>query len=216
MSPELRARVLTQVRQTPSPTRSAHQTRVAGIIGIGTFATAALFVAMGGFSRGSRPAELVMFTAGFALVVSVVLTRITASTPRSMLPRSRALVLTACALAAPVLALAALAAGLLWPGVAGEEVAAGIDLACGGMALVQGTLPLLVLLLPRRGGDPVHPVLTGAALGMTAGAFAATMAYLRCPHTAASHGIVAHVAPAIVLTVAGALLGRLLLGIRGR
>jgi hypothetical protein len=81
---------------------------------------------------------------------------------------------------------------------------------------VQGALPLVALLAPRRGTDPVHPAVTGAALGMTAGAWTAMMAYLRCPHPSAFHCIAAHVAPTLLLTVAGALLGHALLRVRAR
>lgn len=217
MSPELRARVLTEVREEPSPTRTAHQKRVALLVGLGVLATSGLFFAMGGFAQGQRPAELVTFSAGVALVMAILLTWTATAAPRSMLPRPRRVVVTVCALAAPVLAASALAAARLWPAeAAAGDVAAGVHLSCGAMALVQGTLPLLVLVLPRRRGDPVHPVLTGAVLGMTAGAFAATLAYLRCPHASASHGILAHVTPAIALTVVGAVLGNVLLRTRGR
>jgi hypothetical protein len=78
---------------------------------------------------------------------------------------------------------------------------------------LQGALPLLALIVPRRGTDPVHPVFTGAALGMTAGAWTAMMAYLRCPHAVSLHCIVAHVVPMLVFAFVGALLGRALLKI---
>jgi hypothetical protein len=40
------------------------------------------------------------------------------------------------------------------------------------------------------------------------------MAYLRCPHAAASHCVLAHVAPTLLLTALGALLGATLLRVR--
>ncbi len=90
------------------------------------------------------------------------------------------------------------------------------DMACAAMTLVQGALPLAALVIPRRGTNPVHPVVSGAALGMTAGAWTAMMAYLRCAHSGALHCILAHVVPTLVLTAIGALLGWLLLRVRGR
>lgn len=131
-----------------------------------------------------------------------------------MLGRPRHVLLLGCVLAATALAVVALAAGALWPAHAAEDVPSSAHSACGLLTIVQGALPLATLLVPKRGSDPVHPAITGAALGMTAGAWTAMLAYLRCPHAAASHCIVAHVMPALVLTIAGALLGRMLLEIR--
>jgi hypothetical protein len=131
-----------------------------------------------------------------------------------MLGRPRPTLLLACVLAAPVLACAALAAAMIWPENAAEEVPGHAHVACAAMTLAQGALPLIALLLPRQGSDPVHPAITGAALGMTAGAWTAMMAYLRCPHVPASHCIIAHVVPTLLLTIVGAVLGRVLLRVR--
>ena len=215
MAADLRARILAEVARTPAPTRDAHHRRVLLIAGIGAVATTSLFFAMGGFAKGTRPMELVAFTAGFGLLAALVLTRLSSGVSGSMLGRPRHVLLLICVIAAPVLALVALAAATFWPEHAIEDVVSTKShLACGAMTLVQGALPLLVLLLPRRGSDPVHPAITGAALGMTAGAWTAMMAYMRCPHSAAFHCIAAHVLPTLVLTIAGALLGRALLKIR--
>ena len=51
-------------------------------------------------------------------------------------------------------------------------------------------------------------------LGMTAGAWTVVMAYLRCPHAAPMHCIVAHVVPTLILTALGAVLGWLLLRVK--
>lgn len=214
MNADLRARILAEAKRTPSPTRDEHHKRVLAVVAAGTVAATALFFAMGGFARGARPIELVVFAAGYALVSAAVLTRLSGTRPGSMLPRASSVLTVACIAAAPVLAIGALAAAAIWPEPASEHVSTRSDLACAAMTIVQGALPLVVLVVPRRGSDPVHPVITGAALGMTAGAWSATMAYLRCPHAAASHCVLAHVAPALVLTAVGALLGRVLLGIR--
>jgi hypothetical protein len=40
------------------------------------------------------------------------------------------------------------------------------------------------------------------------------MAYLRCPHAAAMHCLVAHVVPTLILTALGAVLGFFLLRVR--
>jgi hypothetical protein len=121
---------------------------------------------------------------------------------------------TASIAAAPVLAVSVLAATTMWPDPVDDDVALKGHIACALMTVVQGVLPLVVLIAPRRGSDPVHPMITGAALGMTAGAWTAALAYLRCPHVAASHCILAHVVPTLALTAIGALLGRMFLRTR--
>jgi hypothetical protein len=211
---DLRARVLAEVARTPSPTRAVHRRRVLVIAAVGALATASLFVAMGGMAPGTRPAEMIAFTAGFGLLAAAILTRLSSAARGPMLGRPRSVLLTAVVLTAPVLALAAVAATMAWPTPAAEEVTSHADLACALMSLAQGALPLVALLLPRRGTDPVHPAVTGAALGMTAGAWTVVMAYLRCPHAAAMHCILAHVVPTLVLTALGAVLGWVLLRVK--
>jgi hypothetical protein len=211
---DLRARVLAEVARTPSPTREVYKRRIMLMAALGSVATVILFVGMGGMSPGTRPVEMIAFTVGFALVAAAVLTRLSSGQSGSMLGRPRAVLLTAVVATAPLLALAALCATMAWPAPAAEHVDGAATLACGAISVLQGALPLVVLLLPRRGSDPVHPVITGAALGMTAGAWTVVMAYLRCPHAAPMHCIIAHVVPTLILTGLGALLGWLLLRVR--
>lgn len=211
---DLRARILAEAKSMPAPTRAEHQKRIAIVVGLGTLATTGLFFAMGGVVRGARPLELMAFSAGFASVAAVILTRLSGQRSKSMLPPPRSVLVTACVAAAPALAVAVLAATMMWPEHADEDLPTKTHLACGLMTVIQGALPLVVLIVPRRGSDPVHPTITGAALGMTAGAWTAAMAYLRCPHASTSHCVLAHVVPTLVLTALGALLGRMFLRLR--
>jgi hypothetical protein len=211
---DLRARVLAEAARTPSPTRAVYKRRVLLVAAIGALATASLFVGMGGMSPGTRPVEMIAFTAGFGLLAAAVLTRLSSGQRGSMLGRPRSVLLSAVIVTAPLLAIAALCATMAWPAQAAEHVGSTANIVCGLMSVAQGALPLIALLLPRRGSDPVHPALTGAALGMTAGAWTVVMAYLRCPHAAAMHCILAHVVPTLVLTVLGAGLGWLLLRVK--
>jgi hypothetical protein len=213
-SDDLRARVLAAVARTPSPTRAVYKRRIMLVAAIGAIATVALFVAMGGMSPGTRPVEMIAFTVGFGLVAAAVLTRLSSGQRHSMLGRPRTVLLTAVVVTAPILAVLAIAATLAWPEHSGEHVDGKTNLACGAISVLQGALPLIALLIPRRGTDPVHPAVTGAALGMTAGAWTVVMAYLRCPHTAALHCVVAHVVPTLILTALGAILGWLVLRVR--
>jgi hypothetical protein len=159
----------------------------------------------------------VLLTAGVGLLLALALTLVSwgmSPSKRSMLGPPRDVLLVACVLAAPTLALVALAAAACSPVPATEDVSWRIHLACGGLTMLEGILPLVVLLMPRLGSDPVHPTVTGAALGMTAGSWTAMMAYLRCPHAAAFHCIFAHVLPTIAFMAVGAILGRAFLKIR--
>jgi hypothetical protein len=209
--PELRARILAEAARTPSPTRAEHLRRVTIIGVIGTLAVLALFFAMGGVKVGSKPLELVAFTAGFAALATVILKRLSTGRPGSMLGRPSRTLVAACVVTAPLLALSLLVAAIVWPGPAHEAADSRADWLCGAMAVIQGLLPMILLVVPRRGADPVHPAITGASLGMTAGAFAAALAYVRCPHGETMHCLLAHVAPTLILTALGAALGRALL-----
>ena len=211
---DLRSRVLAAAARTPSATRAVYKRRVLMLAAIGALATASLFVAMGGLAPGTRPVEMIGFTAGFGLLAAAILTRLSSTGRGPMLGRPRSVLLTAVVVTAPLLALAALCATMAWPAQTAEDVLGSVHLACGLMSVAQGLLPLLALLLARRGTDPVHPAVTGAALGMTAGAWAVVMAYLRCPHATAVHCILAHVVPTLVLTAVGAALGWVMLRVK--
>src|SRR5690606_2494816 len=101
-----------------------------------------------------------------------------------------------------------LAAAGVWPEVARADVTSrSSDFACAALMVVQAAAPFVALLVAARATDPRHPAVTGAALGMAAGAWSATMAHLRCPHAGVVHGLVAHVAPTLVLVAVGALVG---------
>ena len=217
-SAELRARVLAEIARTPSPTRTEFKRRILLVAGIGTVATAAIFVAMGGMSPGARPAEMIAFTVGSGLVAVAVLTRLSSPSgsggDRSMLGRPRSVLLASVVASAPLLAIVAVIASMMWPEPAAAHVGGGAHLACGAISVLQGALPLLALIVPRRGSDPVHPAITGAALGMTAGAWTVVMAYLRCPHADALHCVLAHVVPTLILTALGAVLGFVFLRVR--
>lgn len=212
---DLRARVLAVAASTPSPTRAVYKRRIVLVAAIGAVATASLFLAMGGMAPGTRPVEMIAFTVGFGLVAAAILTRLSSGQSGSMLGRPKSQLVMGLVLTAPVLAVLALCATVAWPEpAAGDHVGGATHLACGGISVLQGALPLLALLVPKRGSDPVHPAITGAALGMTAGAWSVVMAYLRCPHAAALHCVVAHVVPTLVLTALGAILGWVLLRVR--
>ncbi|MDB4943130.1 MAG: hypothetical protein JWP97_2664 [Labilithrix sp.] len=208
---DLRARILAEVAKTPAATRAKHRRHVLLVTALGALAAVLLFMAMGGPRIGLRPLPMIAFTSGTGLLLAIALTRVAAGPRSSPLGRPRPFLAGAALAAAPLLAVALLAAATLWPEHVEPAVAARSDVGCALMSLVQGALPLLVLVVPRRGSDPVHPVVTGAALGAAAGSWSAAMAYVRCPHTALEHCLVAHVVPTLVLAALGGALGWALL-----
>lgn len=213
-SPELRARVLGELARCPAPTRREHQARVLRVASLGLVATVAVFLVLGGFLRGARPMEVVIFSSGLCLLAAVTLTRLSATAaPHSMLGRPRAILLFACIATAPLLALVPVLADSIWPEA--DQAPLRADVLCSLLSLVEGAVPLGFFLFLRSGTDPVNPTLSGGALGLTAGAWSGTLAYLRCPHVDVRHCIVAHaVVPTLVLLAIGALAGRRLLRLR--
>lgn len=211
MSDDLRARILAEVARTPSPTRAETRRRGLLVVAIAAIATAAFAVASGGVVRGDRPLVLVAFTSGLALAVGALSTWLVLGA-RSMLGRPRtALAVGALATSATLFLLVVVAAAV-WP--SHEDVPRSIDAACGAMTLAQGAIPLAAFAIPRRGADPVHPALTGAAIGAAAGAWSAMLAYLRCPHATLVHGFLAHAGPSLLLAAVGAIVGWALLRLR--
>jgi hypothetical protein len=206
--------VLEEIARTPSPTRHERHRYVAVVLLVLFGALAVTWFFTGGVVKGNRPPDLVVFAAGFAGIVAVAITQLSARRSRSMLGPARSTLVLA-SLSAPLLwgALVFLIAAF-WPGPAAEGVPMTEDVGCALLTLVQGMLPMAALVIAKRGTDPVHPMLTGVAFGIVAGAWAVAMAYLRCPHAAAVHGLVAHAVPALLLGVAGALVGRAFVAVR--
>ena len=148
---DLRARVLAEAARTPSPTRAIHQRSARLIATLGIVATGLTFLALGGVSVGSRPAAMFAVTVGAGLVAVAILTRVSSVGPGSMLGRPRSVLLTASIATAPLLALVALGVAVAWPEQGAEHYGCSADLACGLVTVAQGIVPLLGLLVYRRG-----------------------------------------------------------------
>ncbi len=213
---DLRRRVLEEVRARPSPTRSEHRVRTLTIASSSIVLAAVLFFTSGGATRGVRPLELVALATASALACALVQMRLSAPPPKSMLGRPAPVLLVATAATELLLAGVTVAAEWGFPQAAAADLAtSGADLRCALLTALQGGVLLVGLLAARRETDPIHPRITGAALGAAAGAWAVTMAALRCPHAAAGHGLLAHVVPTLVLLVIGAAFGARILDLRG-
>ncbi len=214
-SDALRARVLGAIAKEPLPAKTPRWLVVVLALG-----AVLVFVATSRTMHGDeRPRALVIATSTAALLAGMVVTRGVAgrwpSDRPSMLPpdRSRLVALVLGALAALVgIALAArIGAGAF---AESDVVALKGHVACGVLFVVQGLLPLAVLVVPRRGLDPLSPPLTGAALGAAAGVWAGMLAWIRCPHVDLAHGVLAHALPVLVLAAIGAAVGGRLVRMR--
>ena len=230
MNASLKARVLESAAAEPSPTRASveRRNRLLGVIaatsGIGAFMLFAALMSEGQIlrlggelapqQRVERPVWLVITTAGGALGIAAAGLWLTLRRGRSMLGRSRTVLLYG-GLVIPISLFAwkvgsSIAFGdgmLLWPERAG--------LKCLTLSLLVAIGPLLSFLAMRRSAV-VYPELNGAALGFAAGACAWLAVDLWCPVAYVPHLLLGHVLPMFILAAAGALLGRAFLSLRRR
>jgi len=197
LPPQLRTRVLASARARPAAPRRAW------VPALGVLAVAASIVSFG-VQRGPRPILLVAFASATAGVSALALTRLTYG-GKTMLGPSVAALRFALLAAVPLFLLYGVAAAEVWP--VEEPPPAHRHGGCFAIAIAQSLVPFAVLAFARRAADPVHPALTGAIVGVTAGAWGATMAYLRCPVAATLHVAVAHIGPIALLAAFGALVG---------
>ncbi len=212
MTPQaaLKMRVLEAARSRSSPTRAeaARQTVVyvvgSAIVGV------SIFLGLGGFRPIPRPEWYRFGTAVGWAIVAVCATWGGVTRGTGVFGRSRAW-LVALAAGTPLLLFLWMTAwNVTCPGPWPER----LGLRCLSMTLALGVLPLVTLLDARRYANPVHPVATGAVLGAAAGAWAGILVDLWCPISYSSHVLLGHVAPLVLLTALGGLLGRRFVGIR--
>lgn len=77
-----------------------------------------------------------------------------------------------------------------------------------------GIGPLLAFLFVHRGTEPVRPGLSGAAFGAAAGGWGAAALVIICRHASASHMILGHIVPVVLLVLLGGAIGSRALAIR--
>jgi hypothetical protein len=174
-----------------------------------------VFAAAGGAHCESRSPTLIAGTAMGAGVLALVSLWSALSRGRSMLGRPRAIVL-AIAVAAPV-ALFVWKVG--WSAQYPDALDAWpvrVGFRCLGLTLAMSLWPLFALALARRGTDPVHPAVTGAAFGVAVGACAWVLTDLWCPIAYPPHLLLGHVLPIALLAGLGAYLGKRFIAISAR
>jgi hypothetical protein len=219
-----KALFLAKVRAASSPTRAAfclHATTwitlsCAAALFVFEIATRVLYTGI--FHKvqvNSRPPELYLTTIlGSAAIAGLSIWSVVGR-GRSMLGRSRSFILVAMLLTPA--ALFAWKSGWtaqfenmsLWkPSAPG--------LWCLGISLSTALSPLAVLVGLRRGSDPDHPIATGAALGVAAGAGSWVLVDLWCPLASPMHLLLGHVLPIALLAVLGGVLGKIFISVRAK
>jgi hypothetical protein len=213
-APDLRSRVLEAARRDAAPVRDVTQRRNA-------IALVLAFLPVVGFETfslrlGDRPLGFVVVNvAGWALLAAAA-TFGTVARGRSMLGRPRAWLLFV-ALALPILLFGVAALGYVpWPSAMDVDCPPISDFHCCEVTLLLAIAPLAAFAYARRGTDPVHPQLTGAALGASAGGWAAVAMALHCPITSMRHVVLGHIVPVIVFALIGLVVGAKVVSVRAR
>ena len=213
---ELKARVLLEVRATPSPTRRASQLHTWSVLQGSFIVGAALFFSFDGIRHGQgRPLWLCAASSlGWASVAGL-------SMAGALLPGTSALgrpraVLVGIALGTPAVLLAMmLAFAALCPAVTLTHPER-LGLKCLGLTMATAALPLVGLVVVRRSSAPRHSAAVGAALGSACGSAAGVMVEIWCPVATPRHILVGHILPIEILAVLGALLGARFIAMRAR
>ena len=208
-SADLRARVLASIKEESSPTLPAVRRRRLLTVTLGFVPLVVLFQLVGGIRAGDpRPTGYVAL-----LVVTWTLLAAAASwgslaRGTSMLGRPRAW-LVGVAVATPLLLLAAASSGYVWwPATALAGCGPLGHLTCVMFGSLMGIGPLVAFVVARSGTDPVHPRVTGAAIGAAAGAWGSLAIGVHCTYTSPVHEALGHVLPVLVLVGLGVWTGR--------
>jgi peptidoglycan/LPS O-acetylase OafA/YrhL len=205
-------RLAAQIAANPSLTRAAGRKRALLLYALSAATMVSVFLAAGGWGHGDpRPAEITGRLVLGSAVIAVAALFIGLGRGRRMTGRPSVLLL-GFLVALPV---AAFAWQTHWFGTYTEPVQR-FGWRCIGLTFALGGVLLGALVALRRGTVVVSETLHGAAAGAAAGACATVFVDAWCPLVNTVHVAQGHIAPMLVLTLAGAVLGRLLLGLRKR
>jgi hypothetical protein len=140
------------------------------------------------------------------LPIAVAATWAGVSRGRSMLGRPAGWLVGVVALT-PVALLAVWAGvAMVWPSILHDTSGARETVICDVVTISFSIGPLLAFNALRKRTDPVTPRLTGAAIGTAAAAWGAIALHLVCAWTAPLHIVLGHVAPVVLVALAGALI----------
>jgi hypothetical protein len=209
-SSSLRDKVLADAATHRTRTRSEGRRRAILVYTLAALGGLPLFFAWGGFGHvAGRPAEITIGIALGGLLLAMGAASVAWWRGKSQVGRPQSMLL-AVALLAPIATYVWLVS---WHARYVEPFSR-IGFRCLALTIVSG-LPLLAAAMWMRKRTVVlHPVASGAALGAAAGAFGGVTVELWCPLTSSAHVIVGHVTPILLLSLVGAMTGRILLPIR--
>jgi hypothetical protein len=187
--------------------------RNAGSFVTGVIVPLLVFFSWGGLRQASRPALLVWETAGGGAFVAAVACILALGRGRSMLGRTGAILLPIAVLAPPVLFAWKLATSMRFEGMTVEWPTRD-GFKCFRLACCSAAWPVVCAVMVRRGTDPTHPHLTGAAIGAAIGSCSWVLVDLWCPVSYVPHLLVGHVLPLVATTLVGAWLGGWVIALR--
>jgi hypothetical protein len=215
MPADLKAKVLASVKETRSPPRRPWWRTALFVVPTSAAVAISLFVATDGLHHGAgRPAWVVLSTVLGWVAVAALATWLAFDRGRSAVGRARVWLLVTALATPAVLFAIALVWGAAFPALAvwwPER----LGLKCLGLTLAMAAWPLVGMALVRRGSDPVHPAVTGAALGAASGAWAGVVVDLWCPVMHPAHVAIGHILPIVLLALFGLGLGRRVIAMRG-
>jgi len=214
LSPELRERILSAAKKAPAPTRQ-QTTRTTAIVLIAGFGSAlALFLSIGGYVGGNRPASYMAMSIAGWLAMALIASWGAFGRGGSMLGRPASWLGTIAVCTTPLLGAWIMLGALGWPGTASQSCPPEVDAGCLKFTIILSLAPFAAFLFARRNSDPVHPRVTGAALGAASGAWGALCMNAHCSCAAPLHQFIGHAVPITLLAVVGFLVGGLVLRVR--
>jgi hypothetical protein len=203
---QLRAQVLELSTRERAPTRAelARERRI--VLAVVLLVPLSIFVVSGGIRLGPRPERLVLQTALGSAFLAAGVAIVGIGRGRSMLGRPRWWLLTQVLLTPLLLFGWRVLISTYYPDMMAEWVDRP-GLRCFTLSVVLAFAPLLGLLWLRRGSDPLHPRLTGAAFGAAVGAGSWVLVDLWCPVSYVPHLLLGHVLPLLLSIALSALFG---------
>jgi len=212
---QLRARVIALSAREPSPTRAQSCLRQRIVLVIVMLVPLLIFIAWGGIRIAPRPERLVLQTALGSAVLAAGLSIVGIGRGQSMLGRPRSWLFAQVLLTPALLFVWRVLVSARYPQMMIEWVDRP-GFRCFSLSLILAVVPLLGVLWLRRGSDPLHPPLTGAASGAAVGAGVWVLVDLWCPVSYLPHLLLGHVLPLLLLIALSALLGTRILSVAKR
>ncbi len=206
-SADVRTRLLDQVNRDRAPSRAEVRARNAKLFLSAIVVAIGVFLLSGGVRSGVRPEALVIETALGAAAVALIALVVALGRGRSMLGRPSRVLLGVVVVTPIAMFALKLGASLQFHGMM-EPAPERPGFRCLLLSCLIAAWPLVAIVMTRRSSDPVHPRLTGAALGAAVGACTWVLVDMWCPVAYVPHLMLGHVLPLVLLSAAGAWLGK--------